>query len=205
MTHLEERKVFVGSLPDLTTNSEIVEQLEKFEPYIYVHEIFTFKNRSPKSDGSISAIVTLDSINERDALVNSYRSRGDRVHFKNKKNKENCFYLDYCFCQKDGSDKPDSDKKSECIKDENNKSLLEEPLCWDKTLKDTEIQKLRNTVNNLELILKEKCPQLFISVKELTTLNAECEILSKKLNKKLEEIQVGMNELNELQELVGKL
>ena len=106
MSNLEKKKIFVGNLPVDTTNAEIVELLEKLEPCIYVHHIFTFKNKSPNN--SISAIVTVDSMDERDALINSFRSEGKRVHFKNKRNEENDFYLDYCHCQKDKDDKNQS-------------------------------------------------------------------------------------------------
>ena len=219
----DEKKVFVGNLPLGTLEIEVESFLKNLVNInIEIGNTFLLCNKKSLSlKRTISAIVTLESNFQRDYVINTFKRKylNGRCHFKSKNGNETAIYTSFCY------PKPNSKQlainelnNNSCSKESKDSNALENPQITviDISNKDTESNtgdnethtdkdKLLKDIDLFENLLKEKCPEFYVSSKELALLQKEYDDLSQSLETRKKDLVLKHTEFADVYELFEQL
>lgn len=198
----ENQKVFVGNMPMETSRDEVADFLIKsVEIEIKICTISLLVNKNSQSNvQTMSAIVSLDSPFQSKFLVKNHRNKyGEaRCDFKNKAGKTSKIYVSPCYKKPEHRDVPGKTKTIVTV------NYLKEPETYI-DCKGFDKSALVRKIGSMENRLKEKCPELHISSKELALLQKEFDELTQTLDAKKKELLAKQSEFVDVYEIFEQL
>lgn len=218
----EELKVFVGNLPLGTLDTEVEVFLRNLvDISLQINEIFLlFNKKNLGPEPTVSAIVTFGSKVHRDCVMDTFAEKymNCRYQFKNKNLRVSKIYISLCHPKRNNKNETNLSKNTngkEAIQRSVVLKKQQTPANDDYQNKELDISNADNDtdreaqvnkeINDLEHALKERCPELYVSSKELVLLQKECEDLSHLLDIRKKDLVSKCNEYNDVCELFEQL
>ena len=216
----EDLKVFVGNLPLGTLDTEVEVFLRNLvDINLQINDIFTlFNKRNLGPEPTISAIVTLGSNFQRDCVMNTFSEKylSNRYQFKNKMGKISKLYISLCHPKRNFKNDFNLPKYANGKEAMHRNTISEEQHLTenrnyqniesnDNSADNCNYAQLNKEINDLEYALEKKCPELYVSSKELLLLEKECDDLSRSLDTKKKNLASKHIEYNEVFEVFEQL